>query len=274
MREILRDLSPAALVNAIEENMLALIEAFRRWPRAEVHDESDVKWSMTDIPFPMFNGIMAAQLAPERVDPFVQTITAEARARNVPLLWSTGPGTRPADLGAHLERHGFAGDDPVPGMAIDLARLSEPPPAPAGLTVQLVEDDESLRQWNDVSAIGFGMPEFVVEHFVDFMQHLDAGSVRAYLGRLDGRPVATALMAFGAGVAGIYNVATISDVRRQGIGAHITAVALRDARALGYQAAILHASKMGAGVYRALGFREYCKIRRYLWVPGPQREAG
>lgn len=274
MNAILQDLSTSNLVTAIEENLFSLMPAFHKWPRAEVHDKAEIKWSITDIPFPMFNSIMRAQLAPERMDETIQSIISRAKSQNVPLLWWTGPTTHPANLGSHLEEYGFVDEGQMPGMAVNLANLNEDLPMPSGLTVQRVTDDETLKQWSQICATGFGMPDFVGDAFCDFMHYVDPDTVLAYLGWRNGQPVATSLLLLAAGVAGIYNVATIPEARRQGIGAMMTLTPLRDARDRKYQVGILQASEMGADVYRSLGFQEYCKIGQYVWSSEHKQDAG
>jgi GNAT superfamily N-acetyltransferase len=85
-------------------------------------------------------------------------------------------------------------------------------------------------------------------------------AIRLYLGALDGEPVATALLFCAAGVAGLYDVATVPRARRRGIGTALSHAALRGARDLGYRAAVLQSSAPGQGVYRRLGFRQYCTV--------------
>jgi ribosomal protein S18 acetylase RimI-like enzyme len=152
-------------------------------------------------------------------------------------------------------------------MALDLGKLDADPPLPEGFTVQQVNDDESLQQWGQVCAQGFGMPAFVGEGLSDFMRYVDQETIRAYLGRLDSVPVATSLLVLAPGVAGMYNITTLPEARQKGIGARMTDLPLLEARARGYRAAILHASVMGESVYRSLGFEKYCKIDQYIWSP-------
>jgi hypothetical protein len=90
MNDILQDLTAPNLTAAIEENLFALFLALGAWPQAQVHAEAEVLWSITHIPFPLFNSILRARLAPERIYPVIESITAQATSRNVPLLWWTG----------------------------------------------------------------------------------------------------------------------------------------------------------------------------------------
>lgn len=265
MSNILDDLSAPSLISAIEENLFAAISAFSKWPRAETHEETEIMWAITDIPSPAFNNVMRAQLAPSRVEVAIASVKAKARSRNVPLTWWTGPATQPADLGQYLESHGFVSEGDMPGMAVILDNLNENVSMPEGFTIQPVVDNETLKQWGQVCAKGSGMPDFVGECFYDFMQYVDPSWIRAYIGVLNGEPVATSLLVLAAGVAGIHNVATLPAARRRGIGALMTLTPLREARRIGYKAGVLEATKMGAGVYSSLGFQEYCRVSVYGW---------
>jgi GNAT superfamily N-acetyltransferase len=154
-------------------------------------------------------------------------------------------------------------------MAADLTSLPANLLTPPGLVIEQVKDMGSMAKWGSMLCAGFGMPDCVGEAFLDVSRSLgfDAQLLyRNYLGRLHGEPVATSSLLLGAGVAGIYNVATLPEARRKGIGAAMTFTPLCEARAMGYRVGILHASQMGVGVYRQLGFQEYCKISQYVWA--------
>jgi GNAT superfamily N-acetyltransferase len=265
MNNILDDLSASSLTSAIEENLFANLSPFSKWPRAETYDETDILWAITDIPFSGLNNVMRAHLAPSQIETAIASVTAKARSRKVPLNWWTGPATQPANLGEYLESHGFVSVGEMVGMAVILENLNENASMPEGFTIRPVVEDETLKQWCQVCIKGNGMPDFVEEGYFDIMHYLDPNHVRVYLGMLHGEPVATSLLFLAAGVAGIGNVATLPAVRRQGIGTQMTLTPLLEARRLGYKAGVLQATKMGAGVYRSLGFQEYCRLGVYGW---------
>jgi hypothetical protein len=270
MSDNLNNPSPAQLVTAIEENLFAWIPVFGKLGRTYVNDPAGVKRSTTDIPSALFNSIMDAQLATGQVDETVRFIISDARSRNVPVLWWTGPSTQPADLGKYLVNCSFTIEDEAPGMAVVLAKLHENLPTPDGLSILLAQNDVSWRQWSKTLASGFEVPasaDFVVDAWHDLLRSANPETTLAYIGWLNEKPVATSLLLLAAGVAGIYSVSTIPQARRKGIGALMTLYPLRQAHSMGYEIGIIHSSEMGFNVYRSLGFEEYCKIFTYRWQP-------
>ena len=250
---------------------------FRFWRLADLHDEPDMLRTITDVPFALFNSILRAQFAPDGVDAAIEAAVAPYKAKNLPILWWTGPATSPADLGRYLEAHGFVYDEDSPGMAVDLERLSGGQPAPQDLVIEKVTENETLRQWCRTNIIGFGWPDSINEDLFSFYSDLGAEDevpLVHYIGRLNGEPVATSSLFLGAGVAGIYNVVTLPEARRKGIGAAITLRPLLDARAMGYRVGILQASDMGVSVYTKLGFEPYCTIGHYVWDSESTSEGG
>jgi ribosomal protein S18 acetylase RimI-like enzyme len=154
----------------------------------------------------------------------------------------------------------------VAGMAVRLPALSEKLTRPSDLTVEQVRDVKTLDQWIQVLTIGLGVSVSVGTLFFDVLSSLGFELPwRHYIGRLMGKPVACSSLLLGAGVAGIYFVATVPEARGQGIGTALTLVPLLDARAMGYRIGVLGSTQMGLGVYQRLGFREYSKFGIYIW---------
>lgn len=267
MSKILQDLSEPALSAVIEANFFEFFLLWHSWPAAEVHDGADMLWTITDIPVGVFNSVMRAQLTPDSADAAIETVVSRAQKRNVPILWFTGPATRPARLPAYLAAHGFT-EEEAPCMALDLLTMNEEAPAPPGLVMEQVSDGEALRQYCQVAVDGFGLPSLVVRAFQDCFTSIGFGGrspLRLYLGQLSGEAVAAAMLLLGAGVARVYSIATIPEARRQGIGTAMTVAPLRDARERGYQLGVLHSSEMGFGIYHRIGFREVCRRGQYFW---------
>ena len=159
-------------------------------------------------------------------------------------------------------------------MAVDLAALSEEG-VPEGLTIERVGDAETLPELCSTICEGFEMPSWLAEPTARLCAAAGFGDDAAavsYAGRLDGRIVATSLVYYGAGVAGIYNVATLAACRGRGVGRAMTLAPLLDARRRGYRIGILHSSAMGLPVYRKLGFEQYCEIRHFVLPSAPSAE--
>ena len=270
MSEIMTDRSDEALTWAIEENFFKFVSLLKQYPKAEVHDDLELLWTITDIPFFLFNVQMRARLLPEVVEPEIRSAIERGQSHKVPICWYVSQTTKPVDLWNHLEKHGFIAEEPEIGMAIDFSLINQSLPVAPDLRIERVENREMLQTWCHTASSGFDMPAFVGEAFHDIFLFLGLSKlspVHHYIGYLNGEPVATSTLYPGAGVAGIYDVSTLPEARRQGIGAAMTIQALQDARQMGYQVGILQASQMGLPVYKRIGFKEYCKINLYIKEP-------
>jgi ribosomal protein S18 acetylase RimI-like enzyme len=181
-------------------------------------------------------------------------------------MWHLGPSMRPHELARRLVEHGFehVGDDS--GMALELVH-PRPLESPAWLGAEPVQDDLVLARWVETMLEAFELPPTWSDWFEQRCSALGYQAWSHYLGYVDGQPVGTASSFTTDDVVGIYNVGTIPQARRRGIGAALTLQALADARARGARHAVLHASEMGVSIYRQLGFRPICSGGLYRWRP-------
>jgi predicted GNAT family acetyltransferase len=270
MSEILQDFTPAALVAAIEVTLFDLMADFGRLPQAVLHDDSAIRWVMTGGPHPSLNQVIRTQWAAAEIDASIEATLVPFKARQVPMSWWTTPTTRPADLGKHLEAHGLAHVGDWTGMAVDLLAMNEDLPAPVDLIIEPVGDERTMKEWSDTLTIGYQVPDFVGHAFAAVYSGLGFGEQqpwRFYLARLNREAVAVSAMFLTSQVAHIAHVATVPAARGQGIGAAVTLAPLCEARRRGYRISVLQSSPMGVGVYRRIGFQEYCKMGLYFW-PG------
>jgi hypothetical protein len=172
----IREFISTELVNIIETNLEAWVPQLGKMGRMSVIDPPGVTRSIVDIPSPLFNSIMNTRLSSEQVEPTIQAIIQDARARNVPVLWWVGPSTQPADLDEHLITAGFIVDEVGPGMAVELDRMNEALREVPGLSVRLAQDDDSRWTWVRTMAQGFETPagkEFVLKAWHEFLSLMD-----------------------------------------------------------------------------------------------------
>jgi len=258
------------LADGIEANGAEFLLAMGRAGGGVERNDERLAWTVGGSPIDYHNCVVRADLPEDAADESIASFVRELDAHGVAGSWHVGPSMRPADLGRRLLRHGFELAEDEIGMAIDLSAMPHRVPAPARLSITRVRDNAALTLWATTLARGFGEGQREASWVGATYARIGLGDDvpwRHYLGTLDGEPVATTSLFFGAGVAGIYFVLTVAGARRQGIGAAITLSALQKARSMGFRTGVLQASAMGEPVYRRLGFREHCRIGIYEWRP-------
>ncbi len=266
--DIRHDFSPTALADAIEANVLAfnLLPAYG--PFAEIHDDPNLLWFTTGLPYPVFNGVLRARFAQGEVDRRIEDALACFRRSELPLTWCVGPSTRPLDLETRLRAHGLACTARMPGMSIDLY-ADRPAPRPwPGLAIERVRDLRALSGWLQPIAEGFDFTPDLASATYSLYGGLGLAPERPlqhFLGRIDGEVVSSGTLYFRDGVAGLYCIATMPQHRRRGIGTAMTLALLNEAYVRGYRLAVLYATSMGIDLYRRIGFQTHCGLTFYTW---------
>ena len=269
-REFMTDTSPDGMRRAIHQSLWESWLALCTSPRVEVAESQEMIRFATGLPFPPFNAVMRARLDEGNADRAIAQTADYFAAKRLPWTCNVEETATPADLPERLTAAGLVEGAPEPCMAIDLTLLPDMPGGPEGLAIEKVAGDLGAESTEVLSA-GFGLPLEIARGFADMISGVapsDEVGVSGYLGLVDGRAVATALLLAAAGVAGIYNVTTLAEYRGRGIGAALTAAPLIEARDMGYRIGTLQSSEIGYGVYQRLGFREYCRLRQFVWRPG------
>jgi len=212
-------------------------------------------FSTPHVPAPFANGLLviepaAASDVVEAINWVIQS-AAPFRAR---IDTSLGDELLEAPIKAGLEREEWT----MPGMVLmPIPAAAEPA---SGVTTERVVEsnyDDFIQ-----ATVECGMPREIALGAFD-LSATASGQVDFFLGRLNGRPAATATLVRTESVAGIYSVSTVDDARRRGLGTAVTWAAVARAKEWGVDAVVLQSSEMGLGVYNAMGFRTVVEYAGY-----------
>jgi len=146
-------------------------------------------------------------------------------------------------------------------MTIDLDDLP-PLEVPANVVIEEVDGDpDALRDAVTIALTTNGLPPMSVDPYLDALdQSAERSTIRTFLAARDGAPLATSTLVSAAGVAGLYNVGTLPDARRTGLGRLVSVAAMVAGRDAGYRVGVLQSSPLGEPIYRAIGFEERARF--------------
>ena len=159
-----------------------------------------------------------------------------------------------------FEKHGLRLSVELPGMIADDV-LPPVKPLPR-LDVRRVESGGTRDAFCAIGSVCFHVP------ISWFTEVFDGPAVwerfASYVGYVDGEPVSTTAIIEGAGVLGVYNVATVPGRQRHGYGESLMRHALADARKrYGIGPVVLQSTPAGLRLYERMGFRTITRIAVY-----------
>lgn len=146
---------------------------------------------------------------------------------------------------AVLEARGLRFDSATRAMAMSLADLAVPRPE-----IELGDLD-----WDGYGELA-GVP--------GLLRGATAEEFHLRVARFDGRLVGSVIAYDHDGECGIYNLGTIPEARRRGIGTALTALQLHEARERGRTSASLQSTPIAERVYAALGFADLGRHLEYV----------
>jgi GNAT superfamily N-acetyltransferase len=213
---------------------------------------------------PVFNGAAILEerlLNPDSLRGIAEYFTSKGRPYSLMTMDALLP-----YAGGALRGLGYYEYDRMPAMWLD----GMPPQVEGNLDnpallITRVEDTRDLGTFRAILSRVFHIaPDEAAMVLGD--NALAVEGVRHYLGRLDGEAVGTLSVVTSGPVPGIWNVGTLPEHRRAGIGTALMHHALREAANEGRTSSMLLASKEGVPLYELLGYRTLSTVR--IFVPG------
>ena len=194
----------------------------------------------------------------------VESAMAPLRPETAPIsaICPRKPSSHVHDL---LESYGLQNHGDMPSMAVDIDDMSSSE-LPSGYRFArcFLADVDA---WVQGLTVGFGVPESMSQMFspAALPENVADDAPAQWFGIFKGdQVVATSVLTLIDGLAGIYCVSTLPEERGKGLGAYVTAEALRLAAQVGYRVGVLQASEMGFPVYNRLGFVTVGDIPLYV----------
>lgn len=231
------------------ENFEAWLPGLGLFPGGQMQHIAGVTAWTSNVPIPFFNG--AYGIPETTVDDVLPVLDGR------PVLWVVPP---PGGIENDLAARGFTLTE-IPGMRMELMLLPQLV-IPAGVDVRVVDHDPVLLA--TATTIAFttnGFPADATEPMLEMLGRMPSRELlRTFLATVDGVPAASSTLLVTGTTAGLYNVGTLPEFRRRGLGRLVSLAALEAGRAEGCSVGVLDASSDGEPVYRALGFEEVCRL--------------
>lgn len=248
---IIKDLDKKLLTEALEDNMCGKFAYLPKLAADMVVTENEVNIINSHQPADMFN-IICKTKSSEHIQ---YAIDVFAKSK-LPFAWWVGFKNEPNDLIAQLEKLQLCRTENELGMAVKISELPTKDLFP-GLKIKLVDNDLLLNDFVSVLTELIPNDKSAIQNFYSSTKKfiLDKKSyLKLFVGYLNDKPVATSALFIHAGVVGIWDIVTLHEARRKGIGTDMTLHALNEGKKLGFLIGVLTASDEGQFVYRKLGF--------------------
>ena len=159
-----------------------------------------------------------------------------------------------------FEHYGLRLSTELPGMIAD--RILPPVRPLPRIDVRRVCGAATWDAFCEIGSVCFHVPITWFREVFDNARVWDR--FISYVGYVDDEPVSTTSIVSGAGVIGVYNVATLPGSQRRGFGEAVMRHALAEVRKeRGMERVILQSTPTGLKLYERMGFRTVARVAVY-----------
>lgn len=265
MKDILRNPPKKQIIEAIEVNSYEYRKWFSRSIKGgEIIQNDEYYLFCSGLRYGFTNFVLNINIK-ENVQQKIKDIVSFFRKKNFTFLCLIGSNTKPENIREILIENNFCLRIREPAMAFFLDELEIVNKPLNELRIAEPRNQKELVMWNNIRKEVYEFPEEVLNN--SFLIPVLDSKVTAYMAYVEKKPIATSLVFYDSGVAGIYSVTTLPEYRGKGIGTYMTYLLMQDAKKKGYKLVTLHSSEKGLNVYKKLGFKEYDYMDYYFWKP-------
>ncbi|KAA3659141.1 MAG: N-acetyltransferase, partial [Chloroflexi bacterium] len=233
-----------------------------RSPDAVSFSGVGVEVNSTGLPIPLLNLALSKGypkgVSETEIDAEVIRIKKFFENRNAPWYWWVGPNPKPSNMKEHLKKHGLVCDRaPLPALIAQLPGKNVA--YDSKIKVWEAKEEKDLKIASTIRRIAFRFPEGTALSYFEDMESdwLRGDPAKLYLAQIGtGPPAAIGALIKGAGLPGVYVMATLPEWKRKGLGKAILSIILSEATKEGYSNIVLTASRFGYPLYQQFGFEE------------------
>jgi ribosomal protein S18 acetylase RimI-like enzyme len=181
------------------------------------------------------------------------------RRLKIPFAWWIGFDDDYLECKSDLEKLGFVCDEHESGMFAEIGKLSREKKC-AELQIHLVDNakrlDDFIRIYQELILHEANAIKIFYEKAFEHILNPES-SLKLFVGYFDDQPAATSALFMDENTAGVWDVTTLPQFRRKGVGTDMTLQTLFHAfDNFGRRIGVLTASKDGEPVYRKIGFQK------------------
>lgn len=182
-------------------------------------------------------------------------------SKNLPFMWWSS-----AKI---LETKGFQFGGTLTGIALDISKgIPSQPTSSSDLKIKIVQSDSELKAFTELAANAFAMSPQAADQCLDVNDSaMKKNEQIHFMAFLNEMPVGTATLSISPSSAGIWNLATLPEHRKQGIGGALVYATLVEAKKRRHDQvmAILTPKGMAWGLFTKMGFKAACEFPFYIY---------